>query len=111
MKRTSFPTAFALAKVVQAVADGFPNFHPEITFEQTVRKSVSQKSCIVSYKVDRKESNVILVTEKDDPMSGMLSPKSVYSVVRLFPLGDKWEISFDVSDAHPAEVFDCLLDA
>lgn len=100
----------SLANIVQAVADGFPNFKPEVSFANVAQKSLGKTPHIVSFKVDRKEGNVIIVTEKPRPYGGVaMSPISHYNVVRFFPLGNKWEVSFDIQDGEADKVFDCLL--
>lgn len=110
------PRTFALATIAAKVAEGFPNFKPEKTFEDVAKKSMSITNHILSYKVDRKECNVQILLKKERPLGATMTAsavasKSVYSLIRFFPLGDKWEVSFDIVDGEVEAIFDKLLDA
>jgi hypothetical protein len=102
----------SLDSILVTVADAFPNYKPQIPFEEVARKALGKDPHIVSFKANRRESNVQIIIEKPDPMSSMMSPKDVYTLVRFFPLGPtgEWQVSFDVSDGHAINVFDFLLD-
>lgn len=55
-------------------------------------------------------NRVLIATESDDPMSGMMSPKYVYSVFRFFPGGkDGWHCSVYIQDAEPEKVIQAFL--
>ncbi len=85
-------------KLFQQVQDGFPNFKGTNTFEEifdTLRKT----EVIVVGKVDRKECNVIVITQQ----------KATYSVYRFFILSNTWVVSYDITEKSAEDVFKKLL--
>lgn len=94
--------------IIAQVAHDFPNFKPEVTFGEMLEKNI--KNDIVAFKSDKKQCNVIIITEHLDTDSSMLSPKYVYSITRFFPLGNNWEVSYDLQQQNCIRVFELLLD-
>ncbi len=91
-------------KLFQQVQEGFPNFKGSNTFEEifndTLRKSIYARNTeVVVGKVDRKECNVIVITQQ----------KGTYSVYRFFTLGNAWVVSYDTTEKSAEDVFKKLL--
>ena len=79
-------------------------------FLEILKNWISEKEEIISFKIDRKNDRVLVLTFKDNGQpKDHFSYEEDYKLTRFFPMGEKWEASIDYSGQTAREMMEKLL--
>jgi hypothetical protein len=99
-------TTLNITTLCEKVAKEFKGINLTDSFEKLAKEWIYTRRKIISYKVNTKEYNVIVVIEN---INGNIDEPSTYDVLRFFPGTTKWQVSCDLQDGDSSQLASKLL--
>jgi hypothetical protein len=92
-------TTATYEKMVQDVKDQFTSVADIEAFEKKAKEWIHKGRLITSRVDNDKRGNVVMIVERN----------TKFEIIRMFPGGNQWHVSVDLTNGSPADVFDKLL--